>query len=521
MASVVHARITFTELVDAALAGTNIGLPVEVGLAGIRKFVEKRQLAAITHLREKLSKATRKQVRNLLVLYQEQLHVLDDIANSKNPSEGWAAEARIQTQPDGSLKLKINEYVETMGDNFLSHPMLIATPLTRTARRAYFKALNCGNTLVFYGPAGNGKTETAKDISRMTGREPIIVACKDTLTPDDVVSALSNVPKDARTPLIFDEFNRIPTKVQKAIMLRIEKERPGQFVILTVNPGYNGDTTVKLPRLQMLEFTLPPMDIIAQVLLAAEGIADCATLSKALVTCMTECRVQCTNQSFYDYGMRALRSIVRLAGSLARSNGHKDEAGAVIQSVGMTLHFRAVPKDKAVVLAAIHRSFGKAFIISDKFIGPLGFAEKVVAMSHARHCVCINGVTNHKEVIQAIAAVSADFESVTINMSTKLTATKGALFSTMKRASSKDSEVFVFLVMPAAAGRVPSPRLIEPLNTLFDDSKKVVFDNGEVTRMSDNMKFFLLVDDCSDFSPATISRLAIVTGMCWREGNAL
>jgi len=515
MAAIVHARITFTELVNAALAGSNIGLPVEVGLAGIKKIIEKKQLAAIAHLREKLSKTTRTQVRSLLMLYREQLHVLDDVANSKNPSEAWAAEARIQTQPDGSLKLKIDEYVETVGGNFYSRAMLIATPLTRTARRAYFKALNCGNTLVFHGPAGTGKTETAKEISRMTGREPTIIGCADTLTPDDVAASLINVPKDARAPLIFDEFNRIPTKVQKAIMLRVEKERPGQFVILTVNPGYDGDTTIKLPGLETLAFTLPPMDIMAQGLLAVEGIADCASLGRALISCITECRTRCTNQLFYDYGMRSLRSIVRLAGALARSNGYKDETAAVIQSLGMTLHFRAVTKDKAVVLAAIERTFSKAFAIPDKFNRPLGFAEQALAMSHVRHAVCINGVTNHDDVIKAVTAVSAGVEGVTIHMDDKhsLTDIKGSLFSTMKRGGSKDSEVFVFLVLPAAGTRTPAPRLIEPLNTLFDDTKKVVFDSGEVVRMPDNMRFFVVVDDCSDFSPATISRLSVVSVM--------
>ena len=515
MASIVHARITFTELVNAALAGSNIGLPVEVGLAGIKQLIKKKQLAAITHLRENLSKTTRTQVRNLLVLYQEQLYVLDDIANSKNPSEAWAAEARIQTQPDGSLKLKIDEYAENMGDNFFSHAMLIVTRLTRTARRAYFKALNCGNTLVFHGPAGTGKTETAKDISRMTGREPTFIRCADTLTPDDVAASLMNVPKDVRTPVILDEFNRVPTEVQKAIVLRIEKERPGQFVILAVNPGYDGDTTINLPGLQKLAFTLPPMDIIAQGLLAIEGIADCTSLGKALISCITECRTRCATQSFYDYGMRTLRSIVRLAGSLARSNGYKDETAAVIQSVGMTLHFRAVPKDKEVVLAAIRRTFGKAFAIPDKCIGPLGFAEQALAMSHVRHGVCINGSTNHDNVIKAVTAVSPGVESVVINIDDKnsLTDTKGSLFSTMKRGDAKDSDVFVFFVLPATGTRAPAPRLIEPLNTLFDDNKKVVFDSGEGVRMPSNMRFFVVVDDCSDFSPASISRLGVVSIM--------
>merc|ERR1712032_684021 len=130
-------------------------------------------------------------------------------------------------------------------------------------------------------------------------------------------------------------------------------------------------------------------------------------------------------------------------------------------------------------------------------------------MSHVRHGVCINGSSNPQEVIKTVTDISGDAESVVITVDPKnsLTRVGGALHTVMRTAGSKSSKVLVFLVLPPAGGSVPAPVLLEQLNSLFDDNKKVVFDNDEVVRMTDNTGFFVVTDDCSHFSPASVSRL--------------
>ena len=515
MASVVHARITFTELVNAAFAGANIGLPVDVGLAGIRTVIEKKQLAAIISLREKIAESKHNLLANLLFLYQEQLSILDDVVNAKTPSEAWAAEAHFETDADGSLKCKIGELVETMGDNFPFRNTLVVTQLSREARRAYLKALHCGNTLYFAGPAGTGKTETAKDISTMLGRESSLFNVKNILTVDEVAAALTSIPKDIRTPVIFDEFNRIPTEAQKAILQRIEKERPGQFVILTGNPGYSGGYPVQIPNLQTLKFTIPPLHVLIEAMLAKEGFIKFKALAKSLLACLTDCQTRSSTQPFYDFGLRGIKNIIRHAAGIARGNGYTDEAGAVRQAIGSAYYCRAVKKDKAVVVDAVKRAFGTALALPDNFNGASGHAQQAVAMSHVRHGVCINGVTNPRDMIGKVCSVATTsspgtkFVTIEIDPKTDITSAKGPLFSIMKDAISESDKVMVFMVMPFGGGSVSA--IMEPLNKLFDDNKKVTFDNGEVVRMAPNMNFFVISTDCSTFSPAHISRLGVVT----------
>ena len=100
---------------------------------------------------------------------------------------------------------------------------------------------------------------------------------------------------------------------------------------------------------------------------------------------------------------------------------------------------------------------------------------------------------------------------INVDPKNDLTRAGGELFQHMKAASSKSVPVRVFLVLPPEGGPVPLSHIMEPLNNLFDDNKKMVFDNGEVVCMSNNVRFFVVTEDCSGFGPAHVSRLGIVS----------
>ena len=170
--------------------------------------------------------------------------------------------------------------------------------------------------------------------------------------------------------------------------------------------------------------------------------------------------------------------------------------------------------------AAVRRAFGTSLTLPAKYKGPFGLAEQALAMSQVRHGVCITGVTEPGSLIKAVTSVatksSPGAEAVVVRVdpnSNDLGRAGGALFTHMKAARGKSSRVLVFIVMPSCKASVPASLMMEPLNTLFDDHKRVTFDNNEVVAMGDNTRFFVLVDDCSSFSPASISRLGIVNAM--------
>ena len=114
-----------------------------------------------------------------------------------------------------------------------------------------------------------------------------------------------------------------------------------------------------------------------------------------------------------------------------------------------------------------------------------------------------------------MSKLSDGAETVVINVDPKndLTHAGGELFQHMKAASSKSVQVHVFLVLSQTGDAAAITKIMNPLNSLFDDNKKVTFDNGEVVFMSNNVRFFVVTEDCSGFSPAHISRLGIVSAV--------
>ena len=63
---------------------------------------------------------------------------------------------------------------------------LVVTPLTRRAYKEYARAMFQGTAVSAEGPAGTGKTETAKDFYHHLGRFVIVINCSDALEVDAI-----------------------------------------------------------------------------------------------------------------------------------------------------------------------------------------------------------------------------------------------------------------------------------------------------------------------------------------------
>jgi len=84
---------------------------------------------------------------------------------------------------------------------------LVVTPLTRKAYAAYARGMYQGSGVVAAGPAGTGKTETAKDFYKHCGRRVVVINCSDQLTAETYGSILEFADKSDNC-VCFDEFNR-------------------------------------------------------------------------------------------------------------------------------------------------------------------------------------------------------------------------------------------------------------------------------------------------------------------------
>ncbi|XP_069482525.1 dynein axonemal heavy chain 6 [Ambystoma mexicanum] len=454
-------------------------------------------------------------------------------------------------------------------------PRLVITPLTDRCYLCLMGALQLDLGGAPAGPAGTGKTETTKDLAKALAIQCVVFNCSDGLDYKMMGRFFSGLAQSGAW-CCFDEFNRIDIEVlsviaQQLITIRNAKAaKLSRFMFegreiklimtcaafITMNPGYAGRT--ELPdNLKALfrpfSMMVPNYALIAEVILYSEGFESSKILARKMTQMYKLCSEQLSQQDHYDFGMRAVKSVLVMAGSLKRENPNLNEDVVLIRA----LRDSNLPKfltDDAVLFSGIISDLFPGVTIPDHDYGTLQstiievmiakglqpvscLVHKVIQFYETmlvRHGVMLVGPTGggkttvYKILADALGALYRAKEdhpfyrpvktyvlnpkSVTmgelygeVNLLT-LEWKDGLMALSVRAAVNDESEDHKWIVSDGPVDAL----WIENMNTVLDDNKMLCLANSERIKLTPQIHMVFEVQDLKVASPATVSRCGMV-----------
>ncbi len=70
---------------------------------------------------------------------------------------------------------------------------------------------------------------------------------------------------------------------------------------------------------------VPDFELIAEIMLVAEGFLEARILARKFLTLYTLCKELLSKQDHYDWGLRAIKSVLVVAGTLKRGDKGRPE----------------------------------------------------------------------------------------------------------------------------------------------------------------------------------------------------
>ncbi|KAI9713200.1 MAG: Dynein heavy chain, cytoplasmic [Bogoriella megaspora] len=512
-------------------------------------------------------------------------------ARAESPSHYlWQLQMRYDFSPDAEpldrVHIKMANAVLEYGFEYLGVPeRLVRTPLTDRCFLTLTQALcqRLGGSP--YGPAGTGKTESVKALGLQLGRFTLVFCCDDTFDFQSMGRIFLGICQVGAWGC-FDEFNRLDERILSAVSQQVQNIQQGlrrgavdsstqielvgrqlkvnssTGIFITMNPGYAGrsnlpDNLKKLFR--SVAMSKPDKELIAEVMLYSQGFSQAKPLSRQAVPFFDRCSITLSKQAHYDFGLRALKSVLVSSGGLKRArllntdSGSEDEdiiePQILVQSVRETIAPKLVREDvdrmrlieeetfpgvryvpaalDKLKEAIVETAAESNLTVSDAWLNKAIQLYQIQALHHGVMMVGTSGSGKSsiwRTLLQAMQRIEG-VEGVCHVIDPKVMS-KEALYGSLDSTTREWTDGLFTSILRKIVDNLRGedtkrhwivfdgdvdPEWVENLNSVLDDNKLLTLPNGERLSLPSNVRIMFEVETLRYATLATVSRC----GMVW------
>jgi dynein heavy chain len=472
---------------------------------------------------------------------------------------------------------------------------LVITPLTDRCYITLTMALRLFLGGAPAGPAGTGKTETTKDLARAFAIPCYVFNCSDQMNFQTMADIFRGLAQTGAWGC-FDEFNRISIEVLSVVASQVKVVQdaivknsipvnrdpeyqhhpagtppvtvgffefeggpisliPTCGFFITMNPGYAGRT--ELPEnlkalFRSCAMIRPDLKPICENMLMSEGFQTARMLAIKFVTLYQLSSELLSKQPHYDWGLRAVKSVLRVAGAMKRTSPGATESEILMRALRDFNTPKIPVHDTPVFMRLIDDLFMNLTVplVYDKVLlkkiaraaeeMKLQGTELFNLKTHqfqelldVRHSVmllgpagcaktqiwkCLQWAHNLDQPKKTCVAETVNPKSVSGNelygYMTMSKEWKDGCLSIVMRGMAKcfaeqgfyEYQTYKWVVLDGDIDAV----WIESMNTVMDDNKVLTLVSNERVPLSDAMRMVFEINSLKNATPATVSRAGIL-----------
>jgi len=562
--------------------------------------------------RGNLDKADRQKVMNMITIDAHSRDIVIKMVEAKDDRGdcfNWLSQLRNYWDKSiDDTQIRICDAIFPYGYEYLGNGgRLVITSLTDriyiTATQACWLSLGTAPA----GPAGTGKTESSKDLASQLGKSMYVFNCApemDYRTMGDIFKGLAASGSWG----CFDEFNRLVPEVLSVCSVQYKcvcdaqkrktqmpgrgldhvDKATGQFVkgienykftaadgvempleegcsgFITMNPGYIG--RAELPEslkalFRPITVMVPDRQLIMENMLMAEGFVEAKILAKKFAALYYLLEDMLSPQKHYDWGLRAIKSVLVVAGSLLRAEEGQVEADVLFRALRDFNIPKILADDMIIFMGLLNDLFlgvdpprkrdiefekviekttkDMGLTVEDDFILRVVQASELLAI---RHCVFLMGVTGagRTEAYRVLAKAmqtGVDLpEDQIVNDYLRPNNKKKVIMRDINPKSISTQEFYGYVNLATREWKdgmmsyymrelatIPDEdpkwilldgdldaNWIESMNSVMDDNRLLTLPSNERIRLLPCMKLIFEIRDLKFATPATATRAGIL-----------